>query len=207
MSIKAKDFDGLLGKLELSDRQLKAHFKLYEGYVRKLNEIAELRSRTSRSETHYAYGKYSELLRREPAAYNGVVLHELYFENLAPAGTTRPDARTRRLIESSFGSVEHWVEDMKAAGSSAHGWALAVFDPFRRRLSTNLVYSEHDQGLFADCIIVCALDCWEHAYALDFGLEKPRYLEAFFENLNWEALSRRAAAAQKTPELLEASLS
>ncbi|MDE2040129.1 MAG: hypothetical protein KGO96_04270 [Elusimicrobia bacterium] len=197
MDIQPKSFDHLLGKLKLSDKQLKAHFTLYAGYVKKLNEILGARAKADRAAVNYSFGAYSELLRRQPTAYNGTVLHEYYFGNLAPAAATKPNAQTKKLLEASYGSMDAWLADMKAAGLSAHGWALTVYDPIRARLDTSLVYSEHVAGLMADTRIVVALDLWEHAYAIDYGINKGEYLTAFFENLNWDAVNARVAEAVK----------
>lgn len=207
MEYSPRDFSYLLGKLKISDRQLKEHFKLYEGYVRKLDEVRRLKEGADRSKVNYSYGECSELFRRESVPYNGTVLHELYFDNLAPSGQTRPSQGIKDLLRESYGSVEAWIEDMKAAAQSAHGWALTVWDPLVQKLRTNLVYSEHQEGLFADVWVVAALDAWEHAYMIDFGTSKGEYLTAFFENFNWDAFARRSGSATKAlPEVREAAL-
>ena len=196
MALEAKNFDHLLGKTKLTDKQLQAHFTLYQGYVKKLNEILERLGKADRSTANYSFSEYSELKRREPVAYNGTVLHELYFEGLAPAGKTQPDAAVKKMLAESYGSMDKWAEDMKAAGMSAHGWALTVFDPLSKKLVTDLVHSEHHAGLFANSRIVVAMDVWEHAYAIDYGIKKPDYIAAFFENLNWDAVNARVRALQ-----------
>src|SRR5690606_38029544 len=101
--IEAKDFSYLIGKVEaFSEAQLKAHFGLYQGYVNKLNEIRERLSSADRSTANYSFSEYSELRRREPVAYNGTVLHELFFENLGRDGEASADLK--KAIEESFGS-------------------------------------------------------------------------------------------------------
>jgi Fe-Mn family superoxide dismutase len=88
MAKEIRDYSHLLGgTLEgLSDGQLKAHFTLYEGYVKKLNEIEEKLTKTDRSLTNYSFGEYAELKRRLTVPYNGAYLHEMYFENLTKKG-------------------------------------------------------------------------------------------------------------------------
>ncbi|MEE8424728.1 MAG: Fe-Mn family superoxide dismutase, partial [Elusimicrobiota bacterium] len=152
------------------------------------------------SAVNYSFGDKSELLRRHPVAYNGTVLHELYFENLTPAGATKPGTALKKIIDESYGSLDKWVEDMKAAAMSAHGWALTVLDPVTGKLATNLIQSEHHVGLMANTQIVAALDVWEHAYIIDFGIKKPDYIAAFFENVNWDVIGRRVEAAVKKIE-------
>src|ERR1700733_5438316 len=105
MAREPKDFKHLLGgnAKGLSDAQLKAHFTLYQGYVKKLNEIRERLGTADRGAPNYAFNEYSELKRREPVAYNGTVLHEMYFENLGN-GSTQPDAGAQKRIGHSYGS-------------------------------------------------------------------------------------------------------
>src|SRR3954465_6130679 len=106
MAREPKNFDNLLGgnAKGLSDLQLKAHFTLYQGYVKKLNEIREKLGSADRSAPNYSFNEYSELKRREPVAYNGTVLHEMYFENLGN-GSTQADENSKKLITASFGSM------------------------------------------------------------------------------------------------------
>ena len=196
MAFQPKNFDHLIGKLKLSDGQLKAHLTLYQGYVKKLNEIQDLLGTADRSAPNYSFNAYSELKRREPVAYNGTVLHELYFENLAPQGT-QPDANTKKMIQNSFGSWDAFIADTKAAAGSCHGWVLTVYDCAEKKLKTNMVQSEHHVGLFANAWIVLSLDVWEHAYAIQYGIKKPDYIAAFLENLNWDAVNKRIAAVSK----------
>src|SRR3954453_4773916 len=144
MAREPKNFDNLLGgnAKGLSDLQLKAHFTLYQGYVKKLNEIWEKLGKADRSAPNYSFNEYSELKRREPVAFNGTVLHEIYFENLGN-GSTQPDAHTKQLIDKSFGSFDAWAADAKACLMSAHGWLAVVFDYSEGKLLNNLIRSEH----------------------------------------------------------------
>lgn len=193
-----KQYGRLLEGTGFSKPQLQAHLKLYEGYVKKLDEISKRLEQADRSGANYSFGEYSELRRREPVAYNGVVLHELYFDALGRKGVTRPDPFVKEKLSEAYGGWEAWLADMKAAGSSCHGWALMVQDPLRGRITTNLVQSEHHVGLFANTPIVIALDVWEHAYTIQFGIDKGKYLEAFFEALDWDVVRRRLSAVDMT---------
>ena len=76
MTHEARNFDHLLGKLQgISDNQLKQHFTLYQGYVKKLNEIEDKLGKADRSAANYSFNEYSELKRREPVPFNGTYLH------------------------------------------------------------------------------------------------------------------------------------
>jgi len=193
-----KNYGHLLEGTGFSKPQVQAHLKLYEGYVKKLEEISRRLEQADRADANYSFGEYSELRRREPVAYNGVVLHELYFDALGRKGATRPDPSVKEKLAEGYGGWEEWLKDMKAAAGSCHGWALVVQDPLRGKLTTNLVQSEHHVGLFANTPIVMALDLWEHAYAIQFGIDKGEYLKAFFEALDWDVVRHRLSAVDMT---------
>lgn len=187
---EAKDFNYLLGKVEgLSEAQLKAHFGLYQGYVNKLNEIWEKLGTTDRSKANYSFGEYSELRRREPVAYNGTVLHELYFGNLSKDGDVSADLK--KGIEAGFGSMDAWVQDTKACLASAHGWTLLVYDWNFNRVANMLVQSEHHVGLFPNVSVLAAIDAWEHAYMIDYGTKKADYITNVINALNWKVINER----------------
>jgi superoxide dismutase, Fe-Mn family len=192
MAREPKNFDNLLGgnAKGLSDLQLKAHFTLYQGYVKKLNEIREKLGTADRSAPNYSYNEYSELKRREPVAYNGTVLHEMYFENLGN-GSTKPNEATTKLITNSFGSFDAWIADSKACLLSAHGWLVTVFDYSDGKLHNNLVRTEHDVGLFANVHAMIAVDAWEHAYFADYQTKKADYVANALSGLNWDVLNAR----------------
>jgi len=192
MARDAKNFDHLLGgnAKGLSDPQLKAHLALYQGYVKKLNEIREKLGTADRGAPNYSFNDYSELKRREPVAYNGTVLHEMYFENLGN-GSTQPDENAKKLITASFGSMDAWIADAKASLMSAHGWLVTVYDYSDNKLYNNLVRTEHDVGLFANVHAMIAIDAWEHAYFLDYQTGKAKYVESTLSGLNWDVLNKR----------------
>ena len=195
MAHEIKNFDYLLGgnAKGLSDNQLKAHFTLYQGYVKKLNEIWDNLGGADRSTANYSYGEYSELRRREPVAFNGTVLHELYFENLGKGGM-QPGSETRQLIDTSFGSFDAWVTDAKAVLMSGHGWLITVYDENHKRLINNFIQSEHHVGLLANTRVVLALDAWEHAYFFDYQTKKADYAANVLAGMNWQVVNTRVKA-------------
>ena len=192
MAREPKNFDHLLGgnAKGLSDLQLKAHFTLYQGYVKKLNEIREKLGTADKSAPNYSFNEYSELKRREPVAYNGTVLHEMYFENIGN-GSTQPNDHTKQLITKSFGSVDAWIADAKAVLLSAHGWLVTVYDYRDGKLYNNLVRTEHDVGLFANVHAMIALDAWEHAYFFDYQTKKADYVVNILSGLDWGTINAR----------------
>jgi Fe-Mn family superoxide dismutase len=193
MAREPKNFENLLGGKAkgLSDLQLKAHFTLYQGYVKKLNEIWEKLGKADRGAPNYSFNEYSELKRREPVAYNGTVLHELYFQNLGD-GSTQPTDKVKKIITDGFGSFDNWLADAKAALLSAHGWLVLAYDYDEKKAFNNLVRTEHDVGLFANTHVILAVDAWEHAYFADYQTKKADYVANTLSGLNWNAVGDRA---------------
>jgi len=194
---KPRDFSRLVTECRdfLSEAQLRAHFELYGGYVKALNEIEEGLRHASREETGYAFGAYSELRRREPVAYNGTVLHELYFENLG-AGASELPAPFRQAEVEAFGSWQAARADLKAMAESAHGWVLVSYDANFGEVRHNLVHSEHHVGLLPNQMVLLAIDCWEHAYFLDYETRKGEYVDGVLSHLDSEIVARRLETAR-----------
>ena len=186
----------LHGLAGISDRTLEMHFKLYEGYVRETNrleaEIAEILEdgRIDQDEIP----AYSELKRRLGFEYNGMVLHEYYFENLTRAGGKDPqrDSTFRKAAERSFGSYERWKADFFGIGKMRGvGWAICYQNPATGRLSNHWV-TLHEVGNVAGFRPTLVMDVWEHAFLLDYApADRPRYIEAFFSNVDWEVIEAR----------------
>ena len=151
MTIEAKKYDQLVGNLTgFSPKQVAQHLKLYEGYVKKINEIrAEIEKipfAERKANSNFSYGKFSELKRRESVPYNGVYLHEMYFDNLGGPASA-PAADLAKAIEGSFGSQSNWEEDLRACAETATGgWVLLTYDRIDGKLHHNQVW-EHSNGI------------------------------------------------------------
>ncbi len=194
----AKDFSGLLGTLRgISDKQLTAHFGLYQGYVKKLNEIEERLQSADPGTANYSYGEFSELRRREAVALNGTYLHQAYFENLSAQGEP-PSQAFQAAVVASFGSWDRYVADLKGSAGSTPGWVLTTLSRIDGRIHNYVMY-EHHVGLPTGQEVLLALDCWEHAFMIDYGTAKPDYLKAFLDNVNWGVVNARFAAARALP--------
>ena len=191
--VRSYDLHGLSG---ISDKTMQTHFTLYEGYVKETNNL------TDRIKEVLKDGKvdqeelpaYSELKRRLGFEYNGMVLHEYYFENLKSGGSGDPVATGlfRKATEESFGSFETWKVDFTGVGKMRGvGWAVCYLNP-TNGLITNHWITLHEIGNVAGFIPVLVMDAWEHAFILDYKpSERGKYIEAFFANVNWEAVHRR----------------
>lgn len=189
----AKDFNHLKGALDgFSDKQLDAHLFLYGGYVAKLNEIEEKLRSADRSKANYSFNEFSELKRREAVAFNGTYLHQLYFENLAAQGGEPSDA-FKAAVTAAFGSWDAYVADLKGSAASTPGWVLTTRNRVDGAIHNYIMY-EHHIGLPAHQDILLALDCWEHAFFIDFGVKKADYLAAFLKNVKWTEVNARFAA-------------
>jgi superoxide dismutase, Fe-Mn family len=199
MTIEAKKYDQLVGNLQgFSPKQIEQHIKLYQGYVKKINEIrAEMEKipfDERKAKANFSFGKFSELKRRESVPYNGVYLHEMYFDNLGGSGGA-PKADLTRAIEGSFGNQSNWEEDLRACAETATGgWVLLTYDRIDGKLHHNQVW-EHSNGIMLNQEHLLALDTWEHAFMIDFGTDKKSYLTAFLQNVNWQVVADRLEKA------------
>lgn len=196
MSKEIKNYSHLLGKCKgISDAQLQAHFGLYEGYVKKLNEIEEKLKVTDPASSNYSFGEYSELKRRQAVPYNGTYLHELYFENLGAAAA--PSADWENLIKKSFGSYDKWKMDVKATGLAVPGWVVTCIETVNHTLQ-NVQIMEHHIGFPLNHIPLLIMDTWEHAFFLDYKTNRGAYIDVFFENINWTVVNLRLTQALKS---------
>lgn len=179
------DLDGITLKA------ISEHFKLYEGYVKKTNEIRAKLETADKSLANATWSEVGELKRQESFAVNGAKLHETYFGILGPsnaeASGTSPAGRVTELIKRDFGSIENWIADMTAAGLSARGWVILSYDLADKSVH-NYSADAHNLGVIAGTIPLISLDVYEHAYFMDYGTNRKGYIEAFFKNLNWEKI-------------------
>ena len=182
-----KDYAHLVGHLDGFNADLiEEHLGLYAGYVKKYNEINERLGSVERV-GNYSYAEHSELIRRRSVAWNGTKLHELYFDNLTEGGM---ELGLKIALERNFGSVNAWKDDLKACANATPGWVILAQQIDDGTLQHYVVY-EHQNNYPAEVRVILALDCWEHAFAKQYGTNKGAYLNAFFENLHGEELERR----------------
>lgn len=195
-SYKARQFN--LSALQgISDQTLEVHFKLYEGYVKETNRLTEkiLEFIKDGNVDHEEMPAYSELTRRLGFEFNGMVLHEYYFDNLKSGGGTGDPERTREFFkaaESSFGSYDIWKADFVGIGKMRGvGWAICYENPSNGRLSNHWI-TLHEIGNIAGFDPILVMDVWEHAYLLDYKpADRPKYIEAFFSNIDWDVVEQR----------------
>lgn len=196
-SFKARSFP-LSGLTGISDKTLEMHFGLYEGYVKETNLLTEQLAELAKAGKAAKNPAYAEMTRHLGYEYGGMVLHEYYFENLAPKGKGKPNPSLTKALEDTFGSFEAWKADFVAVGGMRGvGWAVLFRDPVTGRM-TNQWITMHEQGVPAGYSPILVMDAWEHAFLLDYKpSERSKYIEAFFSNVNWEDVAERATRAGK----------
>ncbi len=196
---KPKTFN-LSGLTGISDRTLETHFGLYQGYVKSTNALNEKITALLGNDGIGAdqLAAYSELTRRLGFEYNGMVLHEYYFGNLKRGGGGDPEAKSafRAAAEATFGSYERWKVDFVGVGQMRGvGWAVCYLDSASNRISNHWI-TLHETGNVAGFAPVLIMDVWEHAFLLDYKpAERPKYIEAFFSNIDWSVLDQRLKGA------------
>ena len=186
----------LSGLKGISDQTLEMHFKLYEGYVQETNNLTERITEFIKDGNvdQEEMPAYSELTRRLGFEYNGMVLHEYYFDNMQSNGTGDPGNSSNfvKAAESSFGSYEIWKADFVGIGKMRGvGWAICNQNPANGRISNHWV-TLHEIGNVAGFNPILVMDVWEHAFLLDYKpAERPKYIEAFFSNIAWDMVESR----------------
>lgn len=192
----------------LSEKQISVHLALYEGYVKHVNLIMEklqaLKAadaaktaeggspddKSSRDANAYLT---AELRRRFAFEFDGMRMHEYYFEQLeGGAAAATADSALAKAAEAKYGSAEGLVAHIKeVAGTRGIGWVVVYTDPRAKTLHTVFV-SDHELGQLAGLPIILALDLWEHAFMVDYvPAEKKNYVDAFLANLNWSIVEKR----------------
>lgn len=187
-----------IGELKgISARNIEEHLKLYAGYVKNTNLILEKIEELAKDSENNAYA-LGEIQRRLGFEYNGMRNHEVYFESLADGAKALADnSELKKAIEAEWGSFELWLNRFKAiALTRGIGWAMLYYDRKEKRLLSTWVDEQH-LGQLQDCALILGLDMWEHAFVYDYATsEKKKYIDAFFENLNWSKIEENFKNAQ-----------
>jgi Fe-Mn family superoxide dismutase len=173
-----------------SEALLNNHFTLYQGYVTNTNKLLDILEQMLK-EGKAANPEYAELKRRLGWEFNGMRLHEYYFENLGGTAPLDVEGRLGKKLAESFGSVDAWEKDFRATGAiRGIGWTILYQDSANGRL-INFWINEHDVSHPAGCMPILIMDVFEHAFILDYGLKRADYIEAFFKNIDWKLVEGR----------------
>jgi len=189
MTYSAKDYSNLIGMKGFSETLLKNHFTLYQGYVTNTNKLMDLLAAMLK-EGKVGTPEYSELKRRMGFEFNGMRLHEYYFDNLG-GKTPLNKSGLAQKVAAVFGSYDAWERDFKATGAMRGiGWAILYQDSVTDGLFNQWI-NEHEVGHFAGCTPILVMDVFEHAFITDYGLKRADYIEAFCKNINWKVVESR----------------
>jgi len=188
MGYEAKDYSYLIGMDGFSEALLKNHFTLYQGYVANTNKLYNLIYDMDKDTTN---PQYAELKRRFGFEFNGMRLHEYYFENLGGKKPPDKSGKFAQTVAGAYGSYETWEKDFRAVGAMRGiGWAILYQDPVGDWVFNQWI-NEHEVGHPAGCNPILVMDVFEHAFITDYGLKRADYIEAFFKNINWEVVESR----------------
>ncbi|MBI4973355.1 superoxide dismutase [Candidatus Roizmanbacteria bacterium] len=188
--ITAQTFsDALFSMKGISKKTVEEHLKLYQGYVNKYNEINEklgLLTDDDYTKANQVFSTLRELKVELSFAWGGVVNHEIYFAHLGGKGGL-PTGDLLKQIEKDFGSYDGYKKDLKASGIAARGWVWTGWNMREKRLF-NYVGDSQNTYLAWEIKPILALDTYEHAYFIDYGVNRGSYIDAFLENVNWDAV-------------------
>jgi len=182
----------------ISRESVEAHYKLYEGYVGKRNEILARLGEIDLGSANQVYSDVRALKVEFSFAVGGIKNHEIYFEHLGGDGGD-PDGSMGTLIRRDFGSVEAWRADLKATGMAGRGWAWTAYDWDEGKLFNYIGDTQNTYAIWNATPLV-ALDVYEHAYFLDYGTDRASYIDAFFANLDWATVNDWVSKYQIPPK-------
>lgn len=181
------DFRSVKG---ISQRQLDEHYKLYKGYVDNLNKIWNTPYIPNNfSDSNPTYSKMRSLKLGETYSLDGVKLHELYFQNMT-GGSKNPYGPVLNAIMDQFSSYDNFISYFTNVGLSMRGWAVLTIDSIDNKF--HIIGSDlHDKGAIWLSYPILILDVYEHAYFMDFGTDRKKYISEFIKNINWNVLNSR----------------
>jgi Fe-Mn family superoxide dismutase len=171
----------------ISRATIEAHYKLYQGYVNKRNEILGKLAEVDLASANQVYSEIRALKVDLTFAVGGIKNHEIYFEHLGGSGGA-PTGAIADLLKRNFGSVDAWRADLKATGMAGRGWAWTAYDWDERHLF-NYVGDAQNTFPIWNATPLIALDVYEHAYFLDYQTDRASYIDAFLDNLDWDVVN------------------
>lgn len=180
----------------ISQKAFDEHMKLYKGYVEKVNSITrELLENGQRPKSNATQSHYRGLKKGETYALDGVILHEMYFQNMT-ASQNPLNNEMKDFFKESFGSYENWKDDFVACGKSARGWVILCFEQ-RSKTYRNILLDLHNEGLVCGILPLIVMDMYEHAYFIDYGTDKEEYIQKFITSIDWDVLEKRLKVLTK----------
>jgi superoxide dismutase, Fe-Mn family len=191
--LEVKKFDSIRELTGISARTMEEHYELYKGYIAKTNEIQEKLNSVDRASASQIYSDLRALRVDLSFAIGGVKNHEVYFAHLGGKGG-QPTGKVADMIKRDYPSYEKWLEDFKASGLAARGWVWLAYDHDYHCLTTVVGDAQNTFPLW-NATPILALDVYEHAYWIDYGRARAKYIEAFFTNLDWKVVEQNLERA------------
>lgn len=189
---KAKDYSSLIEKMpDIDSGLLETHFKLYKGYVDQVNFLNQMLGHGLSKANGGQSFMYQCMKRRYGWEYDGMVLHELYFDNLGGDGKLSQKSDLFKKIVLQYGSLGAWRSDFEQnCFIRGIGWVILYWNPKTGELR-NAWVEEHDTGELVDSIPLLVIDLWEHAYLCQFGLDRKKYVQTVMKYINWDVVNSR----------------
>jgi superoxide dismutase, Fe-Mn family len=198
VEIRPRELKSQLRELDgISRTTIDAHYRLYQGYVAKRNEILERLADVDLEAGNQVYSDIRALKVDLTFAVGGIKNHEIYFDHLGGEGGN-PSGAMQGLIDRDFGGADKWRADMKATGMAGRGWAWTAYDWDEGRLF-NYVGDAQNTFPVWNATPLVALDVYEHAYFLDYQTDRAAYIDAFFRNLDWSVVNGWIASYRIPP--------
>ena len=143
--------------------------------------------------------EYAELKRRFGWEFNGMRLHELYFENLTKRLVPlKKQSPLYEKLEQEFDQFDIWERGfMGVGGMRGIGWVVLTHEPVTGRLF-NIWLDEHDAGFLVGSTPLLVMDVFEHAYLQDYGLNRTAYVQAFMNAIDWPVVEKRFDATKSS---------
>jgi superoxide dismutase, Fe-Mn family len=187
MPYAPKNYEHIIGIPGISEKLLRDHFILYEGYVKNINALSDLLMSGEKGTP-----AWNEAKRRFGWEWDGMRLHELYFGNLTKEDVERTTApELVKAITSAFGSFDAWKTDIEKTGlMRGIGWAVLVKDIETGHL-VNVWVNEHDGGHLVGTTPIIVLDVFEHAYMTDYGIKRADYVDVALHAIDWRVAEER----------------
>jgi Fe-Mn family superoxide dismutase len=182
-------------KAGISEATHRAHLTLWQGYANKTNEIRKALAEvdTDPAKANQTYSQMRALKVNYAFAYGGYVNHNVYFDTMGGAGGPAT-GDVAALINEAYGSFEKWAADWKATGIAGRGWAYLGYDHEEKRVF-NFIGDSQDTFPAWNHHLILAMDVYEHAYYLDFQTARAKYIDAWLQVVDWDAVNRRLRGA------------
>lgn len=176
----------------ISAKALEEHLKLYQGYkdaLKRIDENFETMGKDEVPKKHILEHPFRALKLAETYALGGVILHELFFNNLTNKPSDVNGLEVEKFIKEHFDSMAEWRHCMKGSLMEARGWV--VFGVDNKGGYRILMMDAHDCGASFDCTPLVVIDVYEHSYWMDHGADRGSYVDGVLKCLNWEEINRR----------------